>query len=85
MKRGSGLAKSSIEVFRCTRPADLCRQLGSAKPRCTTGVASMRGCRLRSPSGCFRWKEEENRRLEKLLAEAMLGNAALKDIASGEF
>lgn len=27
--------------------------------------------------------EEENRRLKKLLAEAMLDNAALKDIASG--
>jgi putative transposase len=29
--------------------------------------------------------EEENRRLKKLLAEAMLDNAALKDIASGKF
>lgn len=29
--------------------------------------------------------EEENRRLKKLLAEAMLDNAALKDIAAGMF
>ena len=29
--------------------------------------------------------EDENRRLKKLLAEAMLDNAALKDIASGKF
>jgi putative transposase len=29
--------------------------------------------------------EEENRKLKKLLAEAMLDNAALKDIASGNF
>ena len=29
--------------------------------------------------------EEENRKLKKLLAEAMLDNAALKDIASGKF
>jgi putative transposase len=29
--------------------------------------------------------EEENRRLKKLLAEAMLDNAALKDLATGNF
>jgi putative transposase len=29
--------------------------------------------------------EEENRKLKKLLAEAMLDNAALKDLASGNF
>jgi putative transposase len=29
--------------------------------------------------------EEENRKLKKLLAETMLDNAALKDIASGKF
>jgi putative transposase len=29
--------------------------------------------------------EEKNRRLKKLLAEAMLDNAALKDIASEKF
>ena len=29
--------------------------------------------------------EEENRRLKRLLAETMLDNAALKDIASGKF
>lgn len=29
--------------------------------------------------------EEENRKLKKLLSEAMLDNAALKDIASGNF
>ena len=29
--------------------------------------------------------EEENRKLKKLPAEAMLDNAALKDIASGNF
>lgn len=29
--------------------------------------------------------KEESRRLKKLLAEAMLDNATLKDIASGEF
>ena len=29
--------------------------------------------------------EEENRKLKKLLAETMLDNAALKDIASGNF
>ena len=29
--------------------------------------------------------EDENRKLKKLLAEAMLDNAALKDIASGKF
>jgi putative transposase len=29
--------------------------------------------------------EDENRKLKKLLAEAMLDNAALKDIAWGKF
>jgi putative transposase len=29
--------------------------------------------------------EEEKRKLKKLLAETMLDNAALKDIASGKF
>ena len=29
--------------------------------------------------------EEENGKLKKLLAEAMLDNAALKDLASGNF
>jgi putative transposase len=33
----------------------------------------------------LRCLEEENRKLKKLLAEAMLDNAALKDIASGKF
>jgi len=31
----------------------------------------------------FRSLEDRNRKLKKLLAEAMLDNAALKDIASG--
>jgi putative transposase len=33
----------------------------------------------------LRQLEEENRKLKKLLAEAMLDNAALKDIAAGNF
>jgi putative transposase len=33
----------------------------------------------------LRQLEEENRKLKKLLAEAMLDNAALRDIASGNF
>ena len=37
----------------------------------------------RTPSG--RALEEENRKLKKLLAEAHLDMAALKDIASGKF
>ena len=44
----------------------------------------MAGCRSRTPSGYGGWKRQ-NRWLKKLLAEAMLDNAALRDIASGKF
>lgn len=88
MKRKRISDEQIIAILRLHRagakPADLCRQHGISEAtlyNCRSRYGGMRvpdAKRLRS-------LEEENRRLKNLLAEAMLDNAALKDIASGKF
>jgi putative transposase len=51
---------------------------GSAMRPSTTGRASAKG--LRSPRRGPKGRESENAKLKKLLADAVLDNAALKDL-----
>nr|WP_245493161.1 MULTISPECIES: transposase [unclassified Mesorhizobium] len=58
---------------------DLCRKRGSATPRSTIGRPASAG--WMSPRlGDLKALEDENTRLKRLLADAMLDNAALKDL-----
>jgi putative transposase len=66
------------------KPADLCRQHGISEATLYNWRSRYGGLQV-SDAKRLRSLEEENRKLKKLLAEAMLDNAALKDIASGKF
>lgn len=66
------------------KAGEVCRQRGISeatlynwKAKCCTMTVS--------EARRLRHLEDENRKLKKLPAEAMLDNAALKDIASGKF
>jgi len=61
-----------------------CRQHGISEATLYNWRSRYGGMQV-SDAKRLRSLEEENRRLKKLLAEAMLDNAALKDIASGKF
>ena len=88
MKRKHFSDEQIIETLRQheagAKPADLCRQHGISGAtlynwRCRYGGMQVPDAkRLRS-------LENKNRKLKKLLAEAMLDNAALKDIAPRKF
>lgn len=77
-----------IEILRLhhagAKPVDLCRQHGISEATLYNWQSRYGGMQV-SDAKRLRSLEEENRRLKKLLAEAMLDNAALKDIASGKF
>ncbi len=77
-----------IEILRLHaaggKAADLCRQHGISETTLYNWKARYGGMQV-SDAKRLKTLEEENRRLKKLLAEAMLDNAALKDIASGKF
>jgi putative transposase len=66
------------------KPVDLCRQHGISEATLYNWRSRYGGMQV-SDAKRLRCLEEENRKLKKLLAEAMLDNAALKDIASGKF
>jgi len=57
----------------------------STKPAAGHNWKAKYGAMTVSESRRLKVLKEENRKLKKLLAEAMLDNAALKDIASGNF
>ena len=63
---------------------DVCRRHGISSATFYKWKAKYGGLEV-SDARRLKALEDENARLKKLLAEAMLDNAALKDIASGNF
>ena len=88
MKRKLFSEEKIIEILRQHQagatPADLCRQHGISEATLYNWRSRYGGMQV-SDAKRLRSLEDENRKLKKLLAEAMLDNAALKDIASGKF
>ena len=88
MKKKRFSEEQIIEILRTqsagAKPADLCRQHGISEATLYNWRSRYGGMQV-SDAKRLRSLEEENRRLKKLLAEAMPDNAALKDIASGKF
>jgi putative transposase len=88
MKRSRFTEEKIIEVLRLhaagAKAADLCREHGISQPTLYNWKAKYGGMTI-SEVRRLKQLEEENRKLKKLLAEAMLDNAALKDLASGNF
>ena len=88
MKRKRFSEEKIIEILRQhqagAKPADLCRQHGISEATLYNWRSRYGGMQV-SDAKRLRSLEDENRKLKKLLAEAMLDNAALKDIASGKF
>ena len=88
MKRKRFSEEQIIEILRLhsagATPADLCRQHGISEATLYNWRSRYSGLQV-SDAKRLRSLEDENRTLKKLLAEAMLDNAALKDIASGKF
>ena len=63
------------------KTADVCRQHGISQPTFYNWKAKYGGLDV-SDAKRLRALEDENAKLKKLLAEAMLDNAVLKDVAS---
>jgi putative transposase len=88
MKRKRFSEDKIIEILRQhqagAKPADLCRQHGVSEATLYNWRSRSGGMQV-SDAKRLRSLEDENRKLKKLLAEAMLDNAALKDIAWGKF
>lgn len=66
------------------KTADLARKHGISEATLYNWKAKYGGMTV-SDARRLKALEDENRRLKKLVAETMLDNAALKDIASGNF
>jgi putative transposase len=88
MKKGLFTEEQIIEILRLhaggAKAVDLCREHGISEATLYNWRAKHGGMTV-SDSRRLKTLEEENRRLKKLLAEAVLDNAALKDLASGHF
>ena len=88
MKRSRFPEEKIIEVLRLqaagVKASELCREHGISEATLYNWKAKYGGLTV-SEMRRLKQLEEENRKLKKLLAEAMLDNAALKDIASGNF
>jgi len=88
MKKKRFTEEQIIEILRLhaagAKADDVCRQHGISGTTLYNWKARYGGMQV-SDAKRLKALEEENRRLKKLLAEAMLDNAALKDIASGKF
>jgi len=88
MKKSRFTEEQIIEMLRLhaagAKGADLCRQHGISETTLYKWKAKFGGLQV-SDAKRLKTLEEENRRLKRLLAETMLDNAALKDIASGKF
>jgi putative transposase len=66
------------------KTAEVCRKHGISPPTLYAWKAKFGGMSI-SDAKRLRQLEEENAKLKKLLAEAMLDNAVLKDITSGKW
>ena len=88
MKRSRFTDEKIIEVLRLhaagAKASELCREHGISEATLYNWKARYGGLTV-SEARRLKQLEEENRKLKKLLAEAMLDNAALKDIATGNF
>lgn len=88
MKRSRFPEEKIIEVLRLhaagAKASELCREHGISEATLYNWKAKYGGLTV-SEMRRLKQLEEENRKLKKLLAEAILDNAALKDIASGNF
>ena len=88
MKRKRFTEEQIIQILKLhtagAKAADLCRQHGISEPTLYNWKAKYGGMTV-SDAKRLKTLEEENRQLKKLLAEAVLDNAALKDLASGNF
>jgi len=88
MKRSRFTEEKIIEILRLhaagKKAAELCREHGISAATLYNWKARYGGMTV-SEARRLKRLEEENRRLKKLLAEAMLDNAALRDLAAGNF
>jgi putative transposase len=88
MKRGRFTEEQIIGVLReqeaGLRTADLCRKHGISEATFYAWKAKYGGLGV-SEANRLRTLEDENGRLKRLLAEAMLDNAVLKDLAAKKF
>jgi len=86
MKRKRFTEEQIIEVLWLhaagAKASELCRQHGISKATLYNWRAKYGGMTI-SDARRLRQLEDKNRKLKKLLAEAMLDNTALKDLASG--
>ena len=88
MKRTRFTEEQIIQILRLhaggAKPSELCRQHGISEATLYNWKAKYGGMTV-PDARRLKTLEEENRRLKKLLAEAMLDHAALKDLATGNF
>jgi putative transposase len=88
MKQKRFSEEQIIEILRLhqagAKPVDLCRQHGISAATLYNWRSRYGGMQV-SEAKRLRFLEEGNRMLKTLLAETMLDNAVLKDIASGKF
>ena len=78
------LREAEIEMGRGMRVPEVCRKLGISEQTFYRWRKRYGGLN-RSEAGRLKVFEQENARLKKLLADAMLDNAILKEAASGNF
>lgn len=78
------LREAEIEMGRGVKVPEVCRKLGISEPTFYRWRKRYGGLD-RSEIRRLKALEQENARLKKLLADAMLDNAILKEAASGNF